>query len=190
MTTTPTDDAAGIAASPHYRVLQAGDAPHYRALRLRALQEQPEAFGASYEDELALPPAQAAERLNSGPGKCTMGAFVNGQLAGMATLQRPLQEKLRHQAKLTAMYVAPEHRKLGLGHALLEHILSVAAGWEVLDVVLVVTAGNGPARRLYTSMGFRPYGLQPRALQHAGRLYDVELMLLPLTTPSSLSRRD
>jgi ribosomal protein S18 acetylase RimI-like enzyme len=174
---------AGAAASLQFRALHPQDGPLYHSLRLRALQEQPEAFGASYAEERALSPAQTATRLSPGPGQCTLGAFVDGQLVGMATLRRPPQEKLRHQAKITAMYVAPEHRKLGLARALLEHLLSIAASWGVLDVVLVVTAGNGPARELYTRMGFRPYGLQPRALLHGGQLYDVELMLLPLVPP-------
>ena len=43
-----------------------------------------------------------------------------------------------------------------------------------------VVTSNEAARRLYRSLGFAPYGLEPRGLACAGRYFDQELLILPL----------
>ena len=47
-----------------------------------------------------------------------------------------------------------------------------------LHAALVTT--NHPARRLYRSLGFSTYGLEPRGLACAGQYFDQELMVLRL----------
>ena len=49
----------------HIRRLKADDAGPYRKLRLLALRDSPEAFGASHEDEASKPLGWFADRLES-----------------------------------------------------------------------------------------------------------------------------
>jgi len=56
-------------------------------------------------------------------------------------------------------------------------ILGHAPG-VVKRINLSVTATNEPARRLYESLGFEPYGLEKQAFRWDGRDYDKLLMTL------------
>jgi hypothetical protein len=57
------------------RILQAGDAAAFTALRLAALRECPTAFSSSYEEECDIPLEQAAERLAPDEDRAVFGAF-------------------------------------------------------------------------------------------------------------------
>jgi GNAT superfamily N-acetyltransferase len=163
------------------RTLSPDDASLYRELRLRALQEHPEAFATSYEEEQARSILHFAQKLTPGPDHITLGAFDEEKLVGIVTLTRPVSNpKLRHRATLAAMYVAPEARKHRLARILLNKSLSIAEEWGVSDVALAVAVGNHTARNLYASAGFVSYGIEPRCLCVDGRFYDAEWMNLRL----------
>jgi hypothetical protein len=57
------------------RALAASDAPSFRALRLRALREHPEAFTSSHDEDEKLPIAATVQRLaaNERAGFCSFG---------------------------------------------------------------------------------------------------------------------
>jgi hypothetical protein len=50
----------------------------------------------------------------------------------------------------------------------------------VRSVLLSVTTGQQRARRLYLSVGFRPYGVEPRAMRQGESFVDEEHMVLEL----------
>ena len=145
------------------RRLAAHDASVYQPLRLRALREHPEAFGASLEEEQALPLEQVAQQLGDTSGNSvSFGTWLDGQLVGIVSLFRSPRPKTRHKALLGGMYVAPEARGNRIGRALLEHTLTHARTMDGLeDVTLAVTVGNDSARRLYLAAGFVQYGVEP-----------------------------
>ncbi|MCW1928107.1 GNAT family N-acetyltransferase [Bhargavaea beijingensis] len=43
---------------------------------------------------------------------------------------------------------------------------------------MAVVSDNGPAKKLYTSLGFENYGTEPHALKVGGKYYDEDLMVL------------
>ena len=164
------------------RILTADDAEEYRMLRLRALQEEPEAFGSSWEEENARPLEQTAARLQ-GEGMTAFGAFDDdGKLVGMVRLHRHDGVKVRHKADIISMYVAPEVRGRGVGRMLLEAAIEHARATPgVEQLLLAVNATNTPARNLYLSLGFEPFGREPLALKLGDRYYDEEIMALFLS---------
>jgi ribosomal protein S18 acetylase RimI-like enzyme len=63
------------------------------------------------------------------------------------------------------MYVAERCGGTGAGRALLEEAIRVARRMPGLrSVHLSVSVTQEAPRRLYSSAGFRPYGLEPQAL--------------------------
>ncbi len=163
------------------RPLTEADAEIYRAVRLRALKEEPEAFGSSYEESLARPSKSWAQRLRD---TVTLGAFIDRSLAGTITFRREEGAKERHKGTITGMYVAPEMRGVGLGKALLRETIARARAVPDLEQVnLSVVTANVPARKLYLSFGFEVYGLERRALKLGDRYLDEELMALRLRCP-------
>jgi len=167
------------------RGLNEADAPAFRALRLRALHEHPEAFGASYEDALATPVEGMAARLrhdDTWPYNFVLGAFDNTDaLIGMIGFMRQSGEKVRHKGAIWGMYVARESVGLGMGRALMERAIVEARQQPGLEQIeLTVVSTNEAVRHLYQSVGFIVYGVEPQALKVGGEYVDEDLMVLRL----------
>jgi ribosomal protein S18 acetylase RimI-like enzyme len=162
------------------RKLTPADAAAYRQLRLRGLREDPEAFGTTYDEELARPLLHGAERLRVSADRFTLGAF-DSALIGVVTLVREEGAKSRHRAHVVGMYVAAEVRRRGVGRALLVAARTCASQVDGLEQLhLAVATTNAPARHLYRAVGFQVYGVDPHALKLGDRYWDEELMMLPL----------
>jgi RimJ/RimL family protein N-acetyltransferase len=166
------------------RELEVGDANKYRALRLRALEEHPTAFSSSYEQQRDRPVSVFAERLSSSfdsPDAFILGCFVAGLLVGTVGLFREESAKVVHKAWIVGMHVAAEHQGKGYGRGLLVAALERAGKIPRLELVqLGVESKNEPALSRYSSLGFKTYGLEKRALLVDGEYLDEELMVLEL----------
>ena len=163
------------------RRLTADDAPAFRVLRLRALQEHPDAFTSSYEEDVNHPLQVALARLTS-PLYAFWGAFQGTELYGMVGLEHEPRPKNRHKGTVIAMYVAREIAGQGVGRALLQALLAHARSQGIASLVLTVTEGNAHAQRLYTGAGFRSFGVEPDAIRVAGRSFAKNHMHLDLGT--------
>ena len=155
------------------RQLRAADAEAYRALHLEALRTHSAAFAASHEEECDLPASAFAVRLEQ---LAVFGGFVDGELGGIATLQRFPQVKRRHVAMIWGMYVREAQRGSGLAGAILRAVLAHAER-EVDQVELYVAVGNERAGRFYRNLGFEPYGVMRRSLRVDGVDHDAEMMV-------------
>ena len=152
------------------------------SLRLRALRDNPEAFGSTYEETLQRGKESYRQRLRQPHSETFfIGAFEEGSMVGIVGFFRESGTKSQHQGYIISMYVAPEQRGHGVGKALLIEAIAQArniAGLEQLLLAVVTT--NAAARRLYQSLGFEVYGVQPRALKQGGQYWDEELLVLRL----------
>ena len=163
------------------RQLTPSDAESFRELRLEGLRLNPEAFGSTHEFEKDQP----LERYTGWLINSTIfGAFQNSHLIGTASFTQLSGQKDSHKGLLRAMYVRPTHRRSGAGRQLVQAIIELARQ-KVEQLQLAVVSTNQPALRLYKSLGFRQYGLEPRALKHNGTYSDEILMSLDLTSLTS-----
>jgi RimJ/RimL family protein N-acetyltransferase len=163
------------------RRLTPADASVFQALRLAALQDTPSAFGSSYEEEKDFPAATIEARLAAKPDRGPFGAFDNDEHVGLVALGRESMRQLAHKALIWGMYVRPEARGKGIARALLTEALSLARSVpEVRQVNLSVNANNTVAIRLYESVGFKAFGLEPGAMFINGQLHDELHMCLRL----------
>ena len=166
------------------RQLLADDAGPYRALRLRALREFPQAFTSSHEEESGKPLEWSERRLEPDPQRphdVFMGAFESDTLCAMAGLQGRYRAKERHNATVVGMYVAPECAGKGIGAALLQGLINRAHSMPDLEQIdLTVTAGNGHAQALYRRCGFVDYGRLERAIRVDGEYFAKLHMVLVL----------
>lgn len=148
-------------ATPAIRRLDAVDAADYRTIRLDALKRNPEAFGSTYEIEQARPIADFEQRLID---TIVFGAYVAGNIVGMAGLRRQTGQKDAHKGYVWGFYVQSDYRGAGVGSALLHNLIQVAQT-RVEQLTLSIVKGNDPAAALYQKFGFQPYGVEPRALK-------------------------
>ena len=167
------------------RALTEDDAGDFQRLRLRALEEHPDAFGSSYEAESALSLETVAARMRrtaESPHAFTLGAYRDGKLVGMVGFYRDsLSAKVRHKGHVWGMYVAAERQGEGVGRALMRELIARAERVPGLEQVhLDVVSRNEVARSLYASLGFETYGVEPNALVVDGEGFDEEMMVLRL----------
>jgi RimJ/RimL family protein N-acetyltransferase len=162
------------------REVMVEEAGALRALRLEALRDHPEAFGADYEHSAAQPEAEwaewiAAEQENN--DKRTFVAVAEDEPAGMAGVVRGNWPKTRHGAHIWGVYVRPAWRGRGLGAALVTAAMDWARGQGVEVVRLAVVTTNAAAVRCYARCGFNVYGVEPMALKVEGAMLDELLMV-------------
>ena len=160
------------------RVLTEADGEIFRNIRLRSLQDNPEAFGRTYEESVGQTAEEMAARLKPTSGNTVFGAFEGETLVGMVGLLREDRIKERHKATIWGMYTAPEVRGKGVGKALMLKAIGFARGMEgVEQIQLTVVNSNPVARNLYLSLGFEVYGTERHALKYNGQYYDEDLMV-------------
>jgi ribosomal protein S18 acetylase RimI-like enzyme len=165
------------------RLLDESDAQLYKELRLRALKNDPAAFGSSYEEEVNRPLEKFAERIQSTKDQFTLGCFDDSNsLVGIVSFARESRLKTAHKGNIYGMYIAPQFRGRGLGKylllALIERATRECVGLE--QIHLTVVSNNEAAKRLYLSLGFEIYGVEPNALKFNGQYFDEDLMILKL----------
>lgn len=156
------------------RRLGASDAAAFHMLRLDALSRCPSAFSAAYEEAVLQRPDEVGARLAE---ETVFGAFIDGELCGIAGFRRPAQIKKRHKGTLWGVYVRPGIRREGLGTALIAAVIEHART-EVMQLHAAVVTTNHAARRLYARLGFVSYGLEPGGLRLGEEVLDQQLMVL------------
>ena len=165
-----------IALSP-VRRLGLEDTEAYRTIRLATLQTEPAFFGTLYAEEAARPPAYFAAVLSE---SAVFGVFDGPAVVGVVRLAAATGARERHKGSVHGFFVRPERRRTGTGTALMQALLAHARG-TLEQLTLSVAAENGGATALYERLGFRRYGVEPRALKTETGYIDRVLMVLRLT---------
>ena len=159
------------------RLLAPADAAAYRAIRLSGLKDTPEAFGSTFDAEVAKPLAWFFDRLTASD---VFGALREREILGVAGFAVRDGAKEAHKGLLWGMYVRPEARGTGVARRLVETVIDFARP-RVELIQLSVVVGNEPARRLYARLGFVEYGIEKNSLKFGGRYYDEILMARQLS---------
>jgi RimJ/RimL family protein N-acetyltransferase len=161
------------------RFLTANDASAYWAIRLEALEREPEAFGSSPEEHRALTMDELAARLADTGDNFVAGAFEGEQLVGTAGFFRDKGLKHRHKGHVWGVYVTREARGKKAGREMLRAVLERASAIEGIEQIqLSVTTAQGAAAKLYRSLGFEAYGCERQALKIGDRYIDEDNMVL------------
>ena len=134
------------------------------------------------EEHAARPVEAIAERLREPlEHGFHLGVFDGDQLVGMARFKRHVGIKERHKGYIFGLYVAREHRRRGLGRALLSAIVERAKSDPRLEQILLgIAAPQAAAMALYRSFGFESYGIEPNALKVGDEYVDEVCMILRL----------
>ncbi|KMY50078.1 acetyltransferase [Peribacillus loiseleuriae] len=160
------------------KLLKPLDAENYRNFRLEGLQNKPESFGSSYEEEKENLIETYKSRFQSDES-FTFVAFENEKLIGVVTLVKENKLKLKHKANIFAMYVSPETQGIGIGKSLMVKAIKKAKGLKGIEqIYLTVVTTNESAKKLYSFLGFEVFGREKRALKLNNTYFDEEHMVL------------
>lgn len=174
--------AQDVATAVVIRWVRPDEIAAYKAFRLRALADAPDAFSDTYAAALARPESAWVERVAENAAGIVSVMLVASDPATDAWLGMtgcffegdPPENDLT-QANVVSVWVAPEARRRGLARRLLE----AASGWAKSRgggrLRLWVTETNAEARALYLGAGFSPTG---RRGHHPGRpeLAEIEMV--------------
>ena len=161
------------------RRLRADEAARFRALRLRALADAPEAFGERLDDIREKPDSYWDDLTRSVTGAARQAMFVAetpgmgaddgaGMVFGLRDAQR------ENVARFGGMWVAPAHRGSGVARLLTEAVITWARREGFNRMELWVTEGNDRAETLYESCGFARTG-KSRPLPSTPALTTIEM---------------
>lgn len=159
------------------RLLTTDDWQNWKKIRLEALQNSPESFASSLEEERNWPDLEFQNGLNK---NYIFGAFIEDELAACAGFFALNFIKTQHRGVVWGMYTCPEYRKQGIGSTLIQTVIADAKS-KVLQLHLTCVTSNLSAIKFYQKQGFKIYGTEPRALKVGDNFFDEHLMVLDLT---------
>jgi ribosomal protein S18 acetylase RimI-like enzyme len=140
----------------------------YRAIRLRSLLEEPEAYESVHQTEAHFEPDRWKQRLAIADSYLVFNddhALV-GIATGLWTADRDML--------VVGMYVAPEARGQNCAHLLLDAIADLAVRGQGRRLVLEVAESNTRAARSFRSYGFVETGRR-RVMDRDPSITQIEL---------------
>jgi ribosomal protein S18 acetylase RimI-like enzyme len=143
----------------------------FKAVRLRALQDTPHAFGSTYAAESQFPDFEWLSRARRWNGERGIGFLAMDSDAPCGIAGSFLDQNHPARAQLISMWTAPTHRQRGVGRLLVNEILRWAHSRGARTLRLMVTNVNQPAMLFYQRLGFtltgrsEPYTNDPAILE-------------------------
>jgi GNAT superfamily N-acetyltransferase len=147
-------------------------ASDYKAVRLRALLDTPNAFGSTYTRESQFSDADWQQRAANLYTPRSIGYLAHYLDAYCGLAAAFLKDQNPQHAELVGMWVAPEHRRTGTGRLLVEAIESWARTAGARTLQLMVTSVNPTAIAFYQRLGFtatgrtEPYPNDPAVIEY------------------------
>jgi len=162
------------------RLLTAADAEAFWHLRLEMLRNDPASFADSTDEHETTAVDVVRQRLaESDPASnFVVGSFADGRLTGSAGFFRRPNNKERHKGHVWGVYVSPSQRGKGVGKALMLDIINRARQIQGIEQITLVASARLPAQKLYESVGFKGYGIEPHSLKIGDSYVDDILMVL------------
>jgi GNAT superfamily N-acetyltransferase len=162
------------------RLFTEQDAQALWDLRMLALETDPWSFVDSPEELRAISVEEFATRLRADHAEnFIVGAFEQDSAVGMVGCYQEVPLKRRHKAWIWGVFVNPSARGRGIGKSLMQAAIQRAKSIPGLEMLLLtVGVGQPVPRKLYESLGFRSFGIEPRGLKIGNESHDEENMVL------------
>jgi ribosomal protein S18 acetylase RimI-like enzyme len=150
----------------HIAPLTPEHAMAYKALMLHAYEQAADSFTSTPQERALQPDSWWLNRVADPAGLSVVwGAFSGQTLVGTVSLEFSARAKTRHKALVVAMFVHENCRGQGLARQLMQALVQHGMARQGLRLLqLEVTLGNAAAERLYQSLGFQAYGVEPMAV--------------------------
>jgi GNAT superfamily N-acetyltransferase len=148
-----------LRSRPTVRRLAAHEWRVYRALRLHALRDAPDAFGSTLAREEAFPDDEWLKRLADGaesPTELPLIAEDDARPIGLAWARIDPDDP--EVAALYQVWVDPAYRHRGVGRLVIDAALDWARSAGVRQILLSVALGPGSALEFYRHLGFAEIG--------------------------------
>ncbi|MFT8556688.1 GNAT family N-acetyltransferase [Liquorilactobacillus hordei] len=161
------------------KILDSNDFLSFKRIRLFALKNDPMAFGSSYAEESQKTDSYFKNKIKQERNKFTIGFFESDHLVNIASFTQQNNLKEQHKGEITSVYCLNNYRNQGLTKKILTILLDKAFLIPELKILkIAVLSENEPAKKLYSSLGFKKYGREPYSLFDGEKYYDEDLMYI------------
>jgi ribosomal protein S18 acetylase RimI-like enzyme len=166
--------------SAEIRLFTEQDAQTLWDLRMLALETDPWSFVDSPEELRAISVEEFATHLRADHAEnFIVGAFEQRTAVGMVGCYQEVPLKRRHKAWIWGVFVKPAERGRGIARSLMQAAIERAKAIDGLDMVMLTVAVDQLApRKLYESLGFRSFGVEPKGIKIGNQHHDEEHMVL------------
>jgi L-amino acid N-acyltransferase len=118
-------------------------------------------------------PAIVAVEDGAPPAGTTVGSSAREQVLGFAVVS-PFRDRAAYATTVEdSVYVHGDHRGRGIGRALLDELLGLAAGHGFHAVIARISSENEPSIRLHRACGFELIGVEREVGRKHGHWLDV-----------------
>jgi len=157
---------------PFLEQISTNNVLEFKTVRLWALQDSAAAFGSTYARESQFSDAEWLRRAANMTGEKAIGylAIDDDRACGIIGAFRDEHDPL--SANVVSMWVAPAHRRAGVGSSLIAALQTWARSCGVRALRLMVTGNNHAAIEFYKRMGFsmtgntEPYPNDPSIIEY------------------------
>ena len=144
-----------------------------KTVRLRALQDTPTAFARTYAEESQLSEADWLNRVATwNNGSSSVCYIAMDEIAPCGIISGYLDDHDPPRTNVASMWVAPVHRRIGLGSRLMKEVERWAQTLGAGQLRLMVTNDNATAMCFYERCGFvftgkiEPYPNNPALFEY------------------------
>jgi ribosomal protein S18 acetylase RimI-like enzyme len=130
----------------------------FRDVRLRALRDTPTAFGSTFANESQLSDLDWENRAVQWNGERSVAFLAWDANLACGIVAGFVDRNDATRAQLVSMWVAPSHRRLGVGRRLVSGVIDWARSMGVERLLLTVTSNNEAALGFYENLGFTKTG--------------------------------
>jgi ribosomal protein S18 acetylase RimI-like enzyme len=156
--------------------LTPNDFKKWRDLRLESLQNHPENYLSSFEEESKR---TDEEWQNVLANNFIVGMFFNSELISIVSLTISPRFKSQHKGEIWGVYTHPNHRGKGCAAKLIRHVINETKN-KLHQYILTCTTTNTGAFKIYQQLGFVVYGTESKSIKVKNKYYDEYLMVLDL----------
>ncbi len=155
--------------------LQPDEWQEYKNIRIEALQNEPQAFGANYEDALKKPDEEWIDRVKAAVTEnkdIMLFARVDGKIVGMIGAYFHKSPETETVGNIWGVYVSEAYRGKGVAKKLMEKLLERLRAKGLHEAKLEVNVEQSAALGLYQKMGFVIVEKLEKALVKNGKYYN------------------
>lgn len=174
-----------MASETVIRSLKGEDWEHFRHIRLRALRENPKAFGIAEADEACQKEEEwkaICQDAEDGKGKWYVVAEYEGRFVGMLGAVEIFGAHMRHQVEIIQAYAEPNFRRQRLMAKLFGALKAELQKVKHLEQMIawVTLHEDQVSKGMFEKLGFTLAGTLSKTVKFDGRYYDCCWLEAPL----------
>ena len=127
-------------------------------------------------EEVSVESKQAWFRNHTPGRRPILVESIDGEVAAWVSFESFYGRPAYNHTAEISIYIAPEHRRQGLGRRLLKEALDMTRELDIKTVLGYIFSHNQPSIRLFESFGFEEWAKLPNIAEMDGNEYSLSIL--------------